>query len=123
MADLKLPHVWNSWLQSALNAKTLRLSYVDGKLCREYTVSLQDHPLRPRVVPNSSYYLELITRHSLPENHTRTTTTTTTTRLALTFNEIINHAPYNALEQDLVIHKQELISFAESTWSEQGLID
>lgn len=114
MVDSKLPHVWNSLLQSALNAKPLRLSYVDGKLDREYTVSLQDHPLRPRVVPNSSYYLELITRHSLPENHTRTTTTTT--RLALTFNKIINHVPYNALEQ-------ELISFAESTWSEQGLID
>jgi hypothetical protein len=121
MVGLKLPHVWNSWSQSTLNAKPLRLSYVDGRLCREYTVSLQDHPLRPRVVPNSSYYLELITRHSLPENHTRTTTTTT--RLALAFNKTINHAPYNALEQDLIIHKQQLISFAESTWSEQGLID
>ena len=49
-------------------------------------------------------------------------TTTTTTQLTLPFNKIINRAPYNSLERDLIIQEHELISFAESIWSEQRLL-
>ncbi|CAG8919150.1 unnamed protein product [Penicillium salamii] len=48
--------------------------------------------------------------------------TTTTTHLDLPFNKIVNRPPRQPPERDLVIPEQELRSFAEDIWSEQGLL-
>ncbi|KAJ5082333.1 hypothetical protein N7532_011376 [Penicillium argentinense] len=51
-----------------------------------------------------------------------TSTTTTITQLDLPFGKVVGRPPHQPLERDLVIPAQELRTFAEDIWSEQGLL-
>ena len=49
-------------------------------------------------------------------------TTTTITQLDLPFDKIVGRPPHQSPERDLVIPEQELRTFAEDIWCEQGLL-